>query len=188
MSRAHLTFLAALTATMIARNAMAAGPIIVRVSDRVEPYCVNSNSDSVWLSIRRVITEKKSGWFTTDKSLSLVVTTTVRTNPAADKPLSFPITAQANYADLPTGQISVPIEYVLVDGLALKQTNAKYSGLNVAVTLLNNKKRTVWGNALQAVNDILSSKKLPIPALQLPKGHHTSFRWPPPQFKRTLTR
>jgi hypothetical protein len=173
---------------MIARNAMAAGPIIVRVSDRVEPYCVNSNSDSVWLSIRRVITEKKSGWFTTDKSLSLVVTTTVRTNPAADKPLSFPITAQANYADLPTGQISVPIEYVLVDGLALKQTNAKYSGLNVAVTLLNNKKRTVWGNALQAVNDILSSKKLPIPALQLPKGHHTSFRWPPPQFKRTLTR
>lgn len=65
---------------------------------------------------------------------------------------------------MPTGQVSVPIEYTIIDGLQIKQGAVVYTGISLELTLLNKRGRNKWGNALQALSDVTNSKKLPIPA------------------------
>jgi hypothetical protein len=138
------------------------GAAVVRVNDGVSnTRCVNAAKDQVWLTLRRVITDKNAGWLTQDAQVATIFSATVRPSGSDGKPLTFPLAAEATLRGFSNGQVSIPIEYTLVDGFALKQGQALYSGIGIEMTLLNLQKRTTWGNALQALNAV--AKKLPLP-------------------------
>jgi hypothetical protein len=141
-----------------------AGGIPVRVEsvDGLPSKCIDASKDRVWFTLRRLVTTKKAGWFKKDNSVQVIINAQVRTDPA--KALSFPLTTQVKFGDVPTGQVSVPIEYPIVAGLQLTQGEVVYTGIGVEITLLNMQDPSKLGSAIQALSTITSSSKLPIPA------------------------
>jgi hypothetical protein len=141
-----------------------AGGIPVRVPnvDGLPSQCIDASKDRVWFTLRRLVTSKNAGWFKKDNSVQVIINAQVRTDPA--KPLSFPLTTEAKFGDVPTGQVSVPIEYPIVGGLQLTQGEVVYTGIGVEITLLNIQDRSKLGSAIQALSTITGSSKLPIPA------------------------
>lgn len=145
------------------------GGTIVRIPDG-SSHCINASTDQVWLTLRRMIISKKKGWLTEDKSVSVFLTATLQDQ--SDKPPKFPLTTQATVAKYTPGQVSVPVEYSLMQGFKLSQKvsdkDVSYTGVNVDLTLLNQRGKTRWGNALTALDQFAS--KLPVPANPYSKG------------------
>jgi hypothetical protein len=141
-----------------------AGGVPVRVGtvDGLPTQCIDPSKDRVWFTLRRLITTKKATWFKKDNSVQVIIDAQVRTDPS--KPLSFPLTTQVKFEDVPTGQVSVPIEYPIVAGLQLTQGEVTYTGIGVEITLLNLQDPSKLGSAISALSTVIGSSKLPIPA------------------------
>jgi len=97
------------------------GGIPLRIQDGPVPRCINYNTDAVWLTLYRVVTTKNTGWLTSDNQAEIIINVQVKTQPQSDKPLAFPLSTKVNIRDYGKGQVSIPVEYTLVSGLALKQ-------------------------------------------------------------------
>ena len=144
------------------------GAVPVRISDAPTPQCINGSTDLVWLTLYRVIMTKKSGWFSASNQAEIVVTVQVKTKPRSPQNLSYPLSSKVNIREFDTGQISLPVEYNLIDGLSLKQKDANgrdvfYTGLSVDTTVINVKSENALGATLTALSQLTGSKKLPIP-------------------------
>jgi hypothetical protein len=141
------------------------GGVPVRIPDSPTPRCVNYNTDLVWLTLYRVVTTRQSGWLTSDNQAEIIINVQVKTQPQSA--LAFPLSTKVNIRDYATGQVSIPVEYTLASGLALKQGSAdkavSYTGFGVDTTLVNLKGKHGLGIALDALDQIVGSKKLPIP-------------------------
>lgn len=128
--------IASMTSTCFAQQS---GGIPVRIPDSPTPRCINYNTDQVWLTLYRVVTTKKSGWLTSDNQAEIIINVQVKTQPQSDKPLAFPLSAKANIRNYGAGQVSIPVEYTLVSGLALKQgtgdKTVSYTGFGLDTTL-----------------------------------------------------
>lgn len=144
--------------------AQLSGGKVVRVGNDLTERCVDPYKDKVWLTLRSLTVNKSKQWFTKDKEILVVINAKVQTDPVPPSPISFPLMTTAKLGGMPTGQISVPIEYSIVSGLALRQDKVIYSGLGAEITLVNLKDRSSLGSALQALDAITSSSKIPIPA------------------------
>jgi hypothetical protein len=135
------------------------GGVIVRIPDGITSTCI-AQSDQVYLTLRRLITTRREGWLREDKSIGILI------NAAAiagdGKRTNFPLLSEVKIQAYREGQVSVPIEYVIVSGMPLKQQQTLYSGLQIDLTLLNKQSRTAWGKGLEALAEV--SKKLPIPS------------------------
>jgi hypothetical protein len=103
------------------------------------------------------------GWFVKDNDVAVIINAQVKTDPQADKTLTYPLTANVKFGDASAGQVSLPIEYEIVTGLKLTQGTVTYTGIGVEVTLVNAKDTTKLGTAIQSLAKITSSSKLPIP-------------------------
>src|SRR5215472_11773608 len=115
-----------------------AGGIPVRVDDGAgRGQCIDGTKDRVWLTLRRPVTTKTQGWFVKDKDVNVIINAQVKTDPQPPKALVFPLSATARFGDVPSGQVSLPIEYTIVSGLALTQSNINYTGLDISLTLIN---------------------------------------------------
>ena len=170
--RTHLvSVLFCLAAILLFSTARAqVGGVIVRVPDGAASRCIDGRKDTVWLTLRRLRTTKTNGWLTQGTGVSVVINATVRqvrTNPALAKPLSFPLMADASFEQAPPGQVSLPVEYTIIDTLALFQQTGtpndavRYSGFDIDLTLLNKNKENTWGKGLQALSTF--AKKFPLP-------------------------
>jgi hypothetical protein len=143
------------------------GGIPLRIPDGPAPRCINYNTDQVWLTLYRVVTTRKSGWLTSENQAEIIINVQVKTQPQADKPLAFPLSTKVNIREYGAGQVSIPVEYTLVSGLTLKQgTGDKavaYTGFGLDTTLVNLKGKHGLGVALDVLDQVVGSKKLPIP-------------------------
>jgi len=144
-------------------RAQLGGAQIVRVDDGTSQYCINDNTDTVWIVLRRVITRNNKGWLTRDSSVATYIKATVVTAGDA-KSISFPLITDESVADYSGGQVSIPLEYAVVNEFALKQNDARYSSLTLDVTLINRTTRTKWGTALQMLDQVMNSQKIPLPS------------------------
>jgi hypothetical protein len=145
------------------------GGVPVRIPVGPQPECINGTSDRLWLTMYRVIVTKKSGFLSSEKQAEVVVNVHVATDPASNQQLTYPLSTKVNIRQYPTGQISLPVEYTLVNGLALLQKDSNggdtsYTGFGVDTTLVNLKSRNGLGTALDALDQITSSGKISIPS------------------------
>ena len=138
----------------------AQGGVIVRIQDGAGSHCIDPSRERVWLMLRRLITHRAKQWFTKDDSVAILINADVATDPPLGKRISYPLLSKATFAKYPTGQLSVPVEYSVVQNLHLSQEGHTIIGLSVELTLLNLRKRNGWGNALEALSEI--TDKLPI--------------------------
>ena len=145
------------------------GGVPVRIPVGIAPECINGKSDRVWITMYRSVTTKTSGFLSSDKQAEVIFNVQVKSTPEVNPPLTFPLSTKVNIAKFSNGQVSLPVEYTLVSGLSLtdKDKNGKdvaYTGFGVDMTLVNLRSRNGLGTALQALSDVTSSSKLPIPA------------------------
>ena len=66
------------------------GGIPLRIPDSPTPRCINYNTDKVWLTLYRVVSTRKTSWFTSDNQAEMIINVQVKTDPQSDKPLAFP--------------------------------------------------------------------------------------------------
>jgi hypothetical protein len=160
-------FFSVLVLSPISCLAQQHGGIPVRIPNGPDSRCINYNTDQVWLTLYRVVTTRKTGWLTSDNQAEIVINVQVKTQPQADKTLAFPLSTKVNIRDYAPGQVSIPVEYTLVSGLNLKQgtgdKTVAYTGFGLDTTLVNLKGRHGLGIALDALDQVVGSKKLPIP-------------------------
>lgn len=153
------------SACVSSASAQVTGGRIVRVDDAdVAERCIDPYKDKVWVTLRSLTTTKSKQWFTKDRDVSVVINAKVQTDPAPQTPIAFPLMTVARFGDGPVGQVSLPIEYGVVSGLALRQGAVVYTGIGLEITLVNLRDRNALGTALQALDAITSSSKLPIPS------------------------
>ncbi|HET9866782.1 MAG TPA: hypothetical protein VFQ06_05790, partial [Nitrospira sp.] len=143
------------------------GGLPVRISGPTSE-CINGQQDQVWLTLYRVITSKKQGFLSRENEAAIIAKVVVNTKPQAPLPKAYPLSTKMNIRPYPTGQISLPVEYALINGLPLKEQDASgkpilYTGFSVETTLVNLKSRNGFGAALDALTQVTGSKKLPIP-------------------------
>lgn len=152
----------------VCRSLLAAeGGRIIRIPDGLGAgSCINASTDEVYLTVRGLVTEKRSQWFTSDKSVGVLMKTTV--NAVSGSPVTFPLMSNVNISDYQRGQIFVPVEYGVVRGFPLKQTGANYTNFSVDVTLVNKRGKNAWGKALDALVEV--SQKAPIPNNPIASG------------------
>jgi len=72
---------------------------------------------------------------------------------------------EATVEDYATGQVAVPFEKLVIGGLELKQDAVRYAGMELELTVLNNRGRRPLGMGLQILAEV--TRTLPIPASPL---------------------
>ena len=149
------------------------GGRIVRIQDGTNSRCIDPSTDSLWLSIRRVITQRDTGWFSDDTSTVILAKAAVIAHPDPGKPIVYPLMSEVGVAAYDEGQVSLPVEYGVVDRLELNQIDHQYTGLSVELTLLNIRDRTPLGNALSALRTVAS--KLPASPVGQAAGYLIDF-------------
>lgn len=146
------------------------GAVPIRIPAAPTPECINGSTDQVWLTLYRIITERKNGFFSKETQAEIVLNVQVKTRPQSSQPISYPLSTKVNIGNYSAGQVSIPVEYTLVSGLDLQQPNPSdskhpilYTGFGVDTTLVNLKSKNGLGSAIQALAEITGSNKLPIP-------------------------
>ena len=138
------------------------GAVPIRIADGSTSRCIDPRSDRLWVTLRRLIVDRSKGFLRKDTSVALILNASVKVQPATPKPISFPLISEATLRGYSEGQVSVPVEYSIVDGLLLNQDEVLYTGTAIEMTILNKRGKTGWGKALQALSE--TANKLPIPS------------------------
>jgi hypothetical protein len=138
------------------------GGVVIRIPDGANTRCINPAKDRVWITLRRLVTTRTQSWLKKDNTVAVIIKATVNSEPAETK-MEFPLMSEASFNDAAFGQVSLPIEYNIVNGLKLTATNNQYfKGIGIDITLLNRRGKNAWGSALSALSEV--SAKLPIPS------------------------
>ena len=162
-----LSFSVALVACYLPASAYAqGGSRLIRIDDGANSQCVDPSGDILWLSLRRLITQRDTGWFTDDTSVVILAKAEVTARPGVGKSILYPLMSEVNFhEDTEEGSVSLAVEYSIVDWLELNQIDQQYTGLTVELMLLNIRDRTPLGNALAALREVAA--KIPTsPATQ----------------------
>lgn len=148
----------ALTYLMVPVVHAAEGAVVVRLDDGQTSRCINTSTDQVWLSMRRVVLNKKAGLLTEDKYAGIVVTTTISGNTGArTAKVTFPRMIEADMERYAFGDgIAIPVEFALLEGLQLKNGNDKYTNVSFDFNVVKSKQRNAWGQALNSLVSISS--------------------------------
>jgi hypothetical protein len=140
-------------------------PLRIRVGPSQE--CIDGRSDRIWVTMYRAVISKQKHFFSEESQAELIMTVHVRTDPAISPSLSFPLSAKVDIDNYSIGQVSLPVEYTIIDGLALKQTEGGravyYKGFGIDATLVNLRAKNGLGTALDSLQKVTSSGKIPIP-------------------------
>lgn len=144
------------------------GGVAVRIADAPEPSCIYAPTDKVWLTLYRIVETKNHGFFSTENQAEIVTTVNVHSDPQSQKALSFPLSVKVNTRPYSSGQVYLPVEYLLVSGLPLTQQdsggkNIVYTGFDVDTAIVNIRSAGGVGSAISALTTVTGSNKLSIP-------------------------
>lgn len=138
------------------------GSIIVRIPDGFESHCINANTDTISLHLRRVIIQKDVGWFSEDKEVGLLLETTIYgMSNNTDQQRTFPRMFKSSVAEYDQGIVSLPIEQRLLHQFKLKRDKDIYNGIDLSFTVLKKKQKTNFGVALEQL--VVITRQLPLP-------------------------
>lgn len=140
--------------------ARAQGGKIIRIPTPINARCINSKTDEVTISLRRIITQKTGGFFTQDNKAGITVMAIL--NADGTSPAKTPSVNLVDIRTEPKGQVSLPLEYPIASQLALKQGNLITKNMQLDLYLNKIRGANTFGTVLTTAGDILG--RLPIPA------------------------
>lgn len=140
------------------------GAKIVRVSDGATSRCINRSTDTLTISVNRIIIAKKKNLFKTDTQAGIQVSTTVtgsnsKTGEADQAAISRVYVVDVK--DYNKGQISLPLEGNVINEFSLTNGDFRYNGMQVSASLLRKKGDTPFGAVVRELAAITSSTSFP---------------------------
>ena len=138
--------------------------VIVRIPTHTAARCINATTDQVTMMLRRVIIQKDSSLFTNDKKASVSIISTSNASSSALPSAKAPSVNPVSIEDMPTGQVSLPLEYPIASLLSLPQDSPKGTYTkNILLDIYVAKKRgaNTFGRVLDIAGQLIA--KLPIP-------------------------
>jgi hypothetical protein len=153
-----------LTSSAITCVATAQGGVgeIVRIPTPIRARCINAKTDEITMTLRRIITQKTSGFLTSDNRAGVTVIATLNSdgNPQSKTPSVNLVGIQA----APKGQVILPLEYPVASLLPLSPDSGKTFTKNMLLELYLDKVRgaNTFGTVLDTASGLLG--KLPIPS------------------------
>ncbi len=132
----------------------------VRIPTPVTGRCINSTSDEVTVTLRRLVTQKYGGFFTQDNKAGVTVVATL--NGTVDASAKTPSVNQVDVQQMKTGQVSLALEYAVADQLILSQENARTKNIQLDLFMARTRGKNTFGTVIDVAAQVLS--KLPIPA------------------------
>lgn len=135
---------------------------IVRIPTPVSPRCIDSN-DRVTMTLRRIVTQKTSGFFTSDNQAGVAVIATL--NADGTPPAKVPSVNLISISDAGTGQVILPLEYPIASQLPLSTSSPNsLTTKNMQLDLYLEKTRgsNTFGQIITTAGQVLG--KLSIPA------------------------
>lgn len=143
--------------------AVAQGAVPVRIDDPAGSHCINADTESVTIHVRRVFTQKNESLFTEDKRAGVVLTAVLtgigdENNSAEVKLPSFSL---VNIKDEAKGRVSLALEYQVANYLALKKDKIVTTNLQLSLSAAKKRGKNTFGQILDLAGQALT--KLPIP-------------------------
>jgi uncharacterized membrane protein YgcG len=136
------------------------GSATIRVPSPSASRCINSNTDEVTITLRRVLTQKTSGFFTSQNKAGVAVLATV--NSSGTPPAKTPSVNEIDIQDVQPGQVSLALEYPIADQLVLKQGSTVTQNIQLDLYMAKTSGSNTFGSVLDIAGQVL--QKLPIPA------------------------
>ena len=133
---------------------------VVRVPTPIAARCINSRTDEVTITVRRVVTHKTSGFFTSDNKAGVTVISTL--NADGTPPAKIPSVNMVDIQNEPTGQVSLLLEYPIASQLELTQGQTTTKNMQLDIFLEKTRGANTFGSVLTTAGQLLG--KLPIPA------------------------
>lgn len=155
-----------LTAVMVAvclpLLAAAQGSVPVRVEDPAGSHCINADTESVTIHVRRVFTQKNKSLFTEDKRAGIVLAAKLTgIGEESNFDVKLPSFSMVSIKDEPKGRVSLALEYEVASYLALKKDNVVTTNLQLSLFAVKKRGETTFGQILDLAGQALT--KLPIP-------------------------
>lgn len=152
-----------------AHSDQSSGKAIIRVEDHVRSHCIDASRDTVWLDMLQLVTNRNSDWFTEDKSIGMMVNTTITGTGYDDSnkahntyTVSYPKMKGVHFEQYHSGHgIQIPIQFGILEGFKLKAGNKIISSIGLDIILVRKEKSRNWANGLGALIDV--TKKLIVP-------------------------
>jgi len=131
----------------------------IRVATPGTGRCINMKTDEVTVTLRRIVTQKYSGFFTKENKAGITVLATL--NGTADEVAKTPSVNQVDIQKEKTGQVSLALEYPVADLLVLNQNNHVTKNIQLDLFMAKTVGKSSFGTILDVAGQVLS--KLPIP-------------------------
>jgi hypothetical protein len=132
----------------------------IRVPAPIASRCINSQTDEVTVTLRRVVTQKYTGFFTQENKAGITVLATVNGN--SNETPKTPSVNQVGIKEEHKGQVSLALEYPVADLLVLKQGNTVTKNIQLDLFLAKTRGTNTFGDVLDVAGKVLA--KLPIPS------------------------
>jgi len=136
------------------------GQRIVRIPDGVEARCIDPAKDQISLTLRHATVEKSKNWLRQGAEVALVIQVEIDAAGVPD-PISVPLGVSAIIKSYEKGLVFLPIEYKIIREFQLTQSDTRYTGFSLGLTMLNKNSTTPLGRALKALID--AARKFPLP-------------------------
>jgi hypothetical protein len=126
---------AALTLWAATAAAQSSGTVVIRVDDTSGAHCIDASSEKVTVFVRRVFTERKKGWFSSEQTAGVRVRTLSPEGAASGQALSGPSAQVVSVSGDEKGRISLGMEYGVASGYVLNSGNGIADTMSIDVTL-----------------------------------------------------
>jgi hypothetical protein len=142
------------------------GEVIVRVDDTAGSHCIDRESESVTIFLRRVFTEKNKTLFTDDKKAGVLVRSQLSATSSDPKSTDQP-NVQVPAVDLESvredrlGRVSIALEYAVATDFVLKQTDSTTKTIDLYINLAKVKGRNGFGSVLDLAGQALNQVTIP---------------------------
>ena len=157
-----LAFLAALYSAPFAQAQDTTGGIVVRVPDGESSHCINGNTDAVTLHLVRMIGTKKSGWFSADKAIGLLIETGLEgASGSTAKKVTFPRSFLIDVEEYQKGLVKLPVEAKLMSRFRLNNDRNIYTTTEFKFKVVRIRQESSLSSAVEILSRV--TKKLPIP-------------------------
>jgi hypothetical protein len=115
--------------------AQSSGTVIIRVDDTSGAHCIDASSEKVTVFVRRVFTERKKGWFSSEQTAGVRVRTVSPDTSAGGQAMANPSSQVVSVAGDERGRMSLGMEYGVASGFVLNSGNGIADTMSIDVIL-----------------------------------------------------
>lgn len=152
------------------------GHVVLRVDDPSGSHCIDADSEKITIYLRRVFTQRRSGFFTQDNKAGVIVRTQLSGDAnGVSLAVTIPSMSLVSVENETNGRVSLALEYAIASNVALSNNGAVITDLDLRIDLAKTRSRTTFGEVLDLAGKALEKATIPANPLALAGSKLVNF-------------